>query len=200
MSAGGCGNHNRDAGCRPPPHIGGTAARADGECASGSRRTAMSRHDGSRRIEAAEGGRRSQRAPAETTGLVKPAFTSSDDDLVACLQAEGGGRSGRQLDHALSAPHEPHHTPPRMQVRVDLLHAFLAVEEYRIDRKPHEDHGDAAPLASIDPYPTSCFQLRPEHEADGSAENGAGNHEIFGQYAAGAFMDRSRTRHLNGVA
>src|SRR6266699_5297970 len=133
-------------------------------------------------------------------GVVKPAFTSADEDLIAGLQTEGRGRPGGQLDHALCAPDEPHHPPPCVQVRIDLLHAFLAVKENCVDRKPHQDHGDAAPLARVDPHPTSWLQGAAEHEADGSAEDGAGNHEVFGQRFAGTFMHGSRTRHLNGVA
>src|SRR6266566_4491859 len=133
-------------------------------------------------------------------GVVKPAFTSADEDLIAGLQTEGRGRPGGQLDHALCAPDEPHHSPPCVQVRIDLLHAFLAVKENCVDRKSHQDHGDAAPLARVDPHPTSWLQGAAEHEADGSAEDGAGNHEVFGQRFAATFMHGSRTRHLNGVA
>jgi len=132
--------------------------------------------------------------------LIALVDTNADPDLITRLQAELRGRPGRELDDALGAPHKPHHSPPRGQPRVDLLHALLAVEEHAIDCKPHEDHGHAATLARVDPHPASRWQGAAEHEADAAAENGPGDIQLFGQHFAGAFMNGSGTRHLDGVA
>src|SRR5438132_11118134 len=129
-----------------------------------------------------------------------PPPTSADPDLITRLQSEFRGRPGRELDDALRAPHKPHHSPPRGQPRVDLLHPLLAVEEHAVDCKPHEDHGHAATLAWVDPHPASWWKRAAEHEADAAAENGAGDIQLFGQHFAGAFMNGSGTRHLDGVA
>src|SRR4030088_2569635 len=57
-----------------------------------------------------------------------------DDDLVAPLQVDVCRGAGRQLEHAVRAPHEPHDAVPTRQLAVDLLHPFLAVQEYGVDR------------------------------------------------------------------
>src|SRR5260370_35884738 len=116
--------------------------------------------------------------------------TSADVKLVALLEVELRGRARRQLEDAARAPHEPHHSIPRRQLRVHLLHAFLAVQENRVDRKPHEQHVDAAALARVDPHPPPWFERAPEHEADATPYEGPRHLQLLREQLAVARMDR----------
>src|SRR5260370_6053730 len=113
----------------------------------------MRRPARSRRISAAGGNRTMPKARTEATGRRQAGLykrrVSADEDLVALLETQHRGRSGRQLDHAPRAPNEPHHAIPRWALREDLLHTLLLIEEHGVDREAHEQHVEAAARATL---------------------------------------------------
>src|SRR5216684_2803742 len=164
----------------------------------------MRRRARSRRISAAGGNRTMPRTRTKATGPRQAGLyksrVSADEDLVALLETQLRCRTGRQLDHAASPPNEPHHAIPGWELREDLLHALLLIEEHGVDREAHEQHMDAAALARVDPHPASGSQRSTKHEADAAADERERDLELIGNHFAGSLMHRARTFHLNGVA
>src|SRR5689334_3614511 len=102
-----------------------------------------------------------------------------DDDLIAPLQVDVGGRAGRQLEHAARTDLPPDHAIPAWEPAIHLLHAFAGVQKYRVDREVHEHHVDSA--ARVDPHSAARGQAPAKHQAQTSAEHRARHLELLGE-------------------
>src|ERR1700674_2069356 len=138
-----------------------------------------------------------QRTQAEATVGVKLFLTARlrDEDLIARDEPQIGGRSGRQLQHAVRAPHDPYHPPPCGQLRKDLLDALLAVEEHCVTRGPHEQQVDPS-VHGVDPHTLSWLQRAAKHEPDATRDETARHLEVLRQGPATPHMYRPHWRAL----
>src|ERR1035437_407778 len=121
----------------------------------------------------------------------------ADGYLVTALEVEGRGRSRWKLQHTVRPPHEPHHTPPRRHVRIDLFDPFLVIEEHGIDRELHEQHVD--PIARVDPHSVARLQAASEHQSDGATDERAFHLELVGERLPRPLMHRPWPRHQSSI-
>src|SRR5258708_14536723 len=70
-----------------------------------------------------------------------PLLTIFENEVVSGLRAARRDRPGPQL-HDLRGPGSSDHRDPRPQVLGRADHAAVLIEEDRVDREPHQQHGD----------------------------------------------------------